>query len=110
MNPAWIGRFGRPPREMLTCKIVPATKTFWAKFLNVVVQRELVRMRTQPHGLRLVLPFVVDKRLDQFFGEDVAAEEETVVVFQAGQGFVERGGHRGDTLHLFGREIVDVFI
>src|SRR5271165_3901299 len=50
---------------------------------NVVIQRELVRMRTQPDRIRLVLTLVIDKGLDQLFAEDIALQQEAVILFQA---------------------------
>ena len=41
--------------------------------LNIVVQTELVRMRTEPQFIDLVDALVLDPRADDVFGEDVAA-------------------------------------
>src|SRR5690606_8187648 len=46
---------------------------------SVEVERELVRMRSQAHGVDLVLALVLDPRLHDVLGEDVALEEELVV-------------------------------
>ncbi len=54
------------------------------KELNVVIQGELVRMRAQPDGVGLVLALVVDERFEQLLGEDIALEQEGVVVLEAG--------------------------
>src|SRR6267142_6961321 len=50
--------------------------------LDVVVEGELVRMRPQAHGIHLVLPLVVDPGLDEIRREDVALEEEVVVLLE----------------------------
>ena len=47
-----------------------------ARGSDVVVQRELVGMRAQTDRVGLVLALVVDEGLDQFFGEDVALQQE----------------------------------
>src|SRR6266542_2187302 len=61
--------------------------------LDVVIEGELVRMRTQPHSLRFVLALVIDVRLDQLFSENIAAHQEPMIVFEAREGFVERAWH-----------------
>src|SRR5260370_12779189 len=78
--------------------------------LNVVVQRELVRMRPQPDGVRFVLALVVDECLDQLLTEHIALRKEAVIVFEAIQRLLERRRHGWHILHLFGREIVDVLV
>jgi hypothetical protein len=56
---------------------------------DVVVQREFVRMRPQPNGIRLVLALVLDERLDQIFAKDIAPQQELVIVSQAIQSLFE---------------------
>src|SRR5690349_10792439 len=100
--PSAMGRLGTPPREMLTWMIVPVIvgqtplvcllvvppagpggpAQTRGSALHVVVERELVRMRPQPYGIRLVLAFVIDEGLDQLFGEDIALQQEGVIVFE----------------------------
>src|SRR5438309_10348587 len=58
--------------------------------LGVVVQRELVRMRSQARLTDLFRHLVVDPGLDQVFGEDIALEQE----FMAALEIVERGLQR----------------
>ena len=61
--------------------------------LNVVIQRKLIRMRTQPHRIHLLGTFVLDVGGEQVFGEDVALQQELVVALQGLQGFIEGAGH-----------------
>src|ERR1035437_5444207 len=114
IHPSAMARLGSPPGEMLTCTMAPCIRVVCTRQslmpLDVVIQRELVGMRAQAHRLRFVLAFVIDEGFDQFLGEDVAAHEETMVVFQAAQGFVERPGHGGHALHLFRRKVVDILV
>jgi hypothetical protein len=49
---------------------------------DVVVERELVRVRAEADGVDLVRPLVLDPRLDDVGGEDPALEQELVVVLQ----------------------------
>ena len=56
---------------------------------DVVVQREFVRMRAQADGIGLAAALVRDEGLEQLFAEDVAFQQEGVVVFKAGERFVE---------------------
>src|SRR5206468_5479113 len=51
--------------------------------LNVIIQRELVRMRPQPDGVHFFLALVPDPGADDVAGEHVALEQELVVFFQA---------------------------
>src|SRR4029453_12989438 len=44
--------------------------------LNVVIEMELVRVRAQPDGVDLLIPFVIQPRFDHGLGEDVAAWRE----------------------------------
>src|SRR5258705_279169 len=70
--------------------------------LDVVVEGELVGMRTQPDGIHLILPLVVDPRLDQVGGEDIALEEEGVILLQVVEDDVERPRELLDLLLLGG--------
>src|ERR1039458_8533989 len=127
IQPSTMARLGSPPGEMLSWAMTPCIEAVTEAPpgdvraslgctrrslmpLNVVIQGELVGMRPQAHGLRLVLAFVIDEGLDQLFGEDIAAHEEGVVVFQATERLIERPGYGGHALHLFGREVVDVLV
>jgi len=49
--------------------------------LNIIVQRELVRMGPGVNGLNLILHLVADPCFDQVLAEDVALEQEVVVLF-----------------------------
>src|ERR1700730_4362329 len=77
---------------------------------DVEVQGELRRRRPQPHRVQLALDLVVDPRLDDVLGEDVALEQELVVLLQLAQGLLERAGHLGDVLQLLGRQPIDVLV
>lgn len=61
--------------------------------LNVVIQRELVRMRAQANGVHFLRALVIDIRIEQFLGEDVALQEELVVPLQRIERIFERPGH-----------------
>jgi len=50
-------------------------------YLNVVVQAEFIRMRTQTHGIHFLGALVIDVRRQQVFGEDVALEQELMIGF-----------------------------
>jgi hypothetical protein len=57
--------------------------------LNVVVQRKLVGMRPQTNRIRFALAFVLDESFDQIFAEDVALEQEVVILGQTIQSLFE---------------------
>ena len=57
--------------------------------LNVVVHRELERMRPQPQRLNLALTFVIDPSFDQLRSENIALQQKLVVVFQRVQRVIE---------------------
>src|SRR6267143_440858 len=50
-----------------------------ARTLRVVIEEELVRMRTQGDGIDLALTLVGDPGVDQVLGEDITLEQELVV-------------------------------
>src|SRR5712671_4132477 len=78
--------------------------------LNVVVQSELERMRTQADRVHFLLALVLDVGLDQLFGEDIALEHEGMVLLQAVERFIERARHGWNLRQLLRPEVVDVLI
>ena len=62
------------------------------------------------YGVDFAFFFVGDPGLDDVGGEDVAFEEERVVGFERGEGFVQRSGDLGDLGEFFGREVVEVAV
>ena len=57
--------------------------------LYVVVQSELERMRTQGHGLDLLVHLVLNPCLNHVFREDIPAQEEVMIPLQGVESFVE---------------------
>src|SRR6266480_3618483 len=55
---------------------------------RVVVQRELPRMRPQPHLVRLLVALVIDPRTDQVLREHPALQQELVVRLEGIQGLL----------------------
>lgn len=49
--------------------------------LHVVIQRKLIRMRTQAQRINLIFTFVINPGFDHVFGEDIAFEQKVMVVF-----------------------------
>ena len=78
--------------------------------LNIVVQAELVRVRTETERVDFALPFVVDPRADHVLREDVAAEEKLVIAFEVHERFVERARRLRNFGEFFRGKIVDVFV
>src|SRR5437868_9512288 len=78
--------------------------------LNVVVQSELVRMRTQTDRVHFLLALVLDVGADQLFGEYITLEHEGMVFLQTVERFVECARHGWDLRQLLRPEIVDVLI
>src|SRR5437660_12396019 len=78
--------------------------------LDVVVEGELVRMRPQPYGIHLVLPLVVDPGLDEIRREDVALEEEGMVLLEVVQHDVERPRKLLDPLLLGRRQLIEILV
>src|SRR5262245_8037193 len=77
---------------------------------EVVVQEELVRHGAQAHRIDLALALVLHPGLEQIAGEDVAAEQELVVLLERGERVVEAARHVRDLLQLLGGERVDVLV
>ena len=59
------------------------------RFLNIVVQRELVGMRAQANRIGFVLALVVYERFDQIFAEHIALQQKFVIFFETGQRLFE---------------------
>ena len=62
------------PRRAVASPGNPQQTTHHERFLDVVIQRELVRMRTLPHGLDLVLDLVINPSFEQLLAENIAFE------------------------------------
>src|SRR5579859_5279416 len=92
--------------KSLACGRLSGELAAYGRLLNVVIQRELVRMRPQPHRVHLLHALVVDVSCQQIFGEDVALEQKLVVVLQGAHRFIERTGHGWNLGQLFRPEIV----
>ena len=60
-------------RDKIVMALGELTGNIWSfETLDVVIQRKLVWVRPQPNGIRFVLAFVSDVRLDQIFGKHLA--------------------------------------
>src|SRR5579875_726414 len=81
-----------------------------AQELNIVVQRELVRMRSLPYRLHLILHLVIYPGLDQLLGKDITLHQEVVVSFKRVQRFLKRSGKRRHLGEILGTEIIDILI
>src|SRR5437899_2657047 len=78
---------------------VPRWRFFQTR-LDVVVERELPRVGTQPDRVYLLAALVADPRLDHVLGEDAALQQELVIRLQGVEGLVERAGHVPDLREL----------
>src|ERR1700722_13743527 len=94
ISPWGMARLGTPPRETLTCRIEPlsiqkplpvvaARKRPAAGYkLDVVVEREFVRVRAEADRVGFALSLVSDEGFDQLFAEYVALQHEGMIVFE----------------------------
>src|SRR5260370_34677634 len=64
--------------------------------LDIVVQMELVRMRTHSHGIDFVLLLVSDPGINEIFFENSAFEEELVIRFESRERSIQRTRQRWD--------------
>src|ERR1035441_9865974 len=78
-------------------------------YLYVVIHEELVGMRAQADGV-VFLPLGADPHFDEVFGEDVALEQEGVVLLQAIERLAQAAGHVWNFLQFLGRQFVNVFV
>src|SRR6266545_681703 len=78
--------------------------------LDVEVQRKLPRMRPQSNRIDLILPLVIDPRVDQILCENVAFEEKVVVFLQGVEDDIERAGKLLDLPSLLRLELVQIHI
>src|SRR6516225_3065270 len=77
---------------------------------DVEIQIKLPRMRTQPDRIDLMLALVLEPRVDDVFGEDVASAQKLVVGLQRLQGFIERTRHLANAPRFLGRQVVNIDI
>src|SRR5688500_19592105 len=69
--------------------------------LVVVIQRELVGMRTEPDRVELLRPLPIDPDLDKILCEDLAAQQELVIRLERVDGlFEDRKSTRLNSSHL----------
>jgi len=101
-NPGWTCK-KKPGRghEGKSLFPEPATRSLFASpdrhrptnqftSLNVIVETELIWMRTQSHGIDFLDSLVGNPLLHHVFGKDITLEQELVVCFQGIQRRVER--------------------
>src|ERR1700676_254975 len=70
---------------------------------DVVIQRKLIRVRAQADRIDFLFALVPDPGADDVLGEDVALEQELLVLLQARQRLLQRTrrlGHLGQFLRL----------
>src|SRR5438093_11081206 len=109
---AWV-RYRGPPR---LSRGGPNARGAWGAIswppmrLDVVVERELPRVRPQAHGVDLVLPLVVDPRLDDVGREHVALEQPVVALLEVVEHDVERTRQLLDLLLLGRLQLVEVLV
>ena len=78
--------------------------------LNIVVEKELMGMRTQVDRIHFFLGLVADPFFDDVRGKDIALQQELMVGLEGGQGFRQRSRRGGDFSQLLRRQAVDVFV
>src|SRR6476661_11214564 len=77
---------------------------------DVEVHLKLVRVRAEPDRVHLVGALVVDPRLDEVRGEDVAGEQVLVVGLERVEDGGERAGDLRDVRVLLRRQLVEVLV
>src|SRR5581483_8363141 len=78
------------------------------RFLDVVVEGELVGMRAQRYLLVLLIRLVVNIGLDQVGREDSALEQELVILFQRAQCLFQAARRLLDALALLRLHLLEV--
>src|SRR5438445_219201 len=76
--------------SMRDAYLYDVSATHWPLVLNVVIQGELVGMRPQAHSVGLVFSLISDKSFEQFFAENVAFKQESMILFETRKCFLER--------------------
>src|SRR4029079_18337556 len=82
-------------RSYRTCR------TYFLHCLNIVVQRELKRMRAHAERRDLAIALVCNPALDQLRAEYVTLEQEVVIGFQRLQRIIERTRQSRHILQFF---------
>src|SRR5437870_13019132 len=103
-SPAATGQRTRAAWSRDPCRACPSAT------LNIEVERVLPRMWAEPHGVQLVLPFVLDPRLDHVRCEDVALQQPVVGLLEVVEHDAQVAGELLDLLRLGGRQLVEVFV
>ena len=95
-NPSAAGRGGqvlaRDPEDGAIGSVWGTACRAPAKNLDVVVELEFVGMRAHAHRINFILALVFDPEFDDFLAEDVAFQQELVVVLEGAERFLERAG------------------
>src|SRR5262245_28075588 len=77
-----------------------------AKVLDVVIEKELVRMRAQTNFVDLARPFVAEIRIDHVLRENISLRKELVIFLKRIERFIERSGRFRHSGHLLRRQVV----
>src|SRR3954467_6004877 len=77
---------------------------------GVVIHEVFEGRRALPRRLHVVFTLVLEPHVNHVLREDVAFEQELMVVLERVQGLFERGWHAFDVPQLLGRQGVDVLV
>src|SRR6516164_5623100 len=108
-------RFTRSPRrrarrERETERVRALNPPSSGRGLNVIIKMELVRVRTQPDGIDLLVPLVAEPGFNNVLGEDIAAQQKRVIGFERIQRLLQRAGGGLHLLRLRGRQVIEVLV
>src|SRR5215831_8492970 len=78
--------------------------------LDVVIKKELVRVRTQPNLIDFARALVVDIDLHRISGEHLSLEQKLMISLERIKRLIERSGSRRDFGALERRQVVKVFV
>jgi hypothetical protein len=81
----------RSPRRHRSSKPKPK-RSSKSGSLDIIIEMELVRMRTQPDGIDLLLSLVVEPGFDHIRSEHIAACQERMIAFECIKSLVQRSG------------------
>src|SRR5262245_613602 len=81
-----------------------------SKASDVVIEKELVGMWTEPDLVDLARALVAKIGLDHVLGENVPLQEELVITFKRVERLVERSGRLRNLRHLLRGQVVEILV
>src|SRR5260221_6713986 len=77
--------------------------------LDIIVEEKFVRMRSQAERI-VFFALGGDPHVQKILSEDIALEQEIMVLLERSNRFIQAAAHLPHTRHFFGRQVIKVFV